>query len=198
MKTRPISFTAPMVRALLAGTKTQTRRPVNPLLFIETTNPDRIVEQSSPEFADAAMRWAPCPFGAPGDRLWVRETARVVEYSHDMARVCVQYEADGVVAAGLSFPERIKRPKVGNCIANGVHREGSRLTLEVTEVRVQRFSDISEEDARAEGVQPVPFCKAGRAVGLEHVEAFEDLIASLYGPEAWNQWCWVVTFRRVP
>jgi hypothetical protein len=143
-----------------------------------------------------------CPFGFPVSRLWVRETARVVEVSASRLRVRVVYEADGTESGWLPYPERLKRPKVGNCIANGVHREGSRLTLEVTEVRVQRCSEITEGDALAEGVEANPYFLADgtrdEAMSIPAKANFEALWASLYGPEAWNQWCWAVTFRRLP
>jgi hypothetical protein len=78
-------------------------------------------------------------------------------------------------------------------------RWASRITLEITSVRVERLGDISEDDARAEGVAPVPFCKAGRRDGLEHVEAFENLWDRINGKRAsWasNPWVWVVAFQR--
>jgi hypothetical protein len=82
-------------------------------------------------------------------------------------------------------------------------RWASRITLEVTEVRVQRLQEISEEGAKAEGVLPAPFCKAGRPDGMEHVEAFEDLWDSINGERpgcSWdaNPWVWAISFRRLP
>jgi hypothetical protein len=83
-----------------------------------------------------------------------------------------------------------------------VHREGSRLTLEVTEVRVQRCSEITEGDALAEGVEANPYFLADgtldEAMSIPATANFEALWASLYGSEAWHQWCWAVTFRRLP
>jgi hypothetical protein len=78
-------------------------------------------------------------------------------------------------------------------------RWASRLTLKATGVRVERLRDISEEDARAEGVTAAPFCKAGRPAGQEHVEAFEGLWRSINGAESWdlNPWVWVVSFKHV-
>ena len=75
------------------------------------------------------------------------------------------------------------------------------VLVEITEVRVQRLQDITEADARAEGVTPAPFCKSGRPSGMEHVEAFEDLWDEINGDRAtWasNPWVWAISFRRVP
>jgi hypothetical protein len=197
-----------MIRALLAGTKFQTRRP---LRVQPRPNGGAGLHRLAP-YCNASGEWTwvleatghsagagffSCPFGVPGDRLWVRETARVIEFA-DLDKVRVRYEADGAESDWLPFPERLKRPKVGQCIANGVHREGSRLTLEVTEVRVQRFSDISGEDARAEGCSGGHDSIPGYAFSATPREHFKHVIASIYGPDAWDSWCWAVTFRRVP
>lgn len=163
-KERPMIFSSGMVRALLAGRKTQTRRTAN-------------------------------PYGVPGDRLWVRESIRRIgpavgpeEYAAS------EFIADGAPTKADAWPWK-------NKALPSIHlpRGLSRLTLEITSVRVERLQEISEEDATAEGCGPAPFCKAGRRAGLEHVEAFESLWESIHGARAWaaNPWVWCVAFRRV-
>lgn len=179
MRERPILFSGPMVRALLDGRKTQTRRVVKP--------------QPVDPFDGAQLRTAvsayalagPCPYGEPGDRLWVRETWAKAGEQGDR----VEYRADTADPKAGKWRPSIFMPSWA-----------SRITLEVESVRVERLQDISEADARAEGVTPAPFTKAGRAAHLVHVEAFESLWGSINGPDSWaaNPWVWVVAFRRVP
>ena len=116
MKERGIIFSAPMVRAILAGRKTQTRR--------EIVNPDR--------FSNVRECAYLAPYGVPGDRLWVRET---------------QWRNGGYVATQeASIPHDGKRPAIH------MRRSDSRLTLAISEVRVQRCGEITDEDAKAEGM----------------------------------------------
>lgn len=144
------------------------------------------------------------PYGQPGDRLWVRETWRP-EASKRAVGWELSYPADGArLFADLAVvPHTWRRPKAaltGNVPGIHMPRWASRLTLDVTEVRVQRLQELSEEDAKAEGVQPAPFCKSGRPAGMEHVEAFEDLWQSINGERAsWasNPWVWCVSFKLV-
>jgi hypothetical protein len=207
MRERPIPFSAPMVRALLAGTKTQTRRVVKP-------QPRRV--DGGVPFGDAPA-WAHaepgsavmrCPYGRPGDRLWVREAWRTyasldhLPPRHIAAGAQVWYEAD----TGL--------PGLRGLVRQGKLRPGmfmprwaSRITLEVTGVRVERLQDISEADAIAEGQRdggdnsharwgfdgvPGTFCDCP-------VTAYAALWESINGPGSWdaNPYCWVVCFRRI-
>lgn len=215
MAERPILFSGAMVRALLDGRKTVTRRLVDPLMFIETTNPDRIVEQSSQDFGRAATEWARSPYGQPGDRLWVKETWRPeVVHSHamdacDCGDVAVTYRADG---ARASFPDGStpnewtlpKAAKRGNVTPLFMPRWASRLTLEVVSVRVERLHDITEEDARAEGVKPLGdtgwWCTGVDTEPLPTARvAFQYLWHAINGAESWdaNPWVWRVEFRRM-
>ena len=118
MKERPILFSAPMVRAILAGTKTQTRRVV----------------KLKPDYMETFLRLpnkvACCPYGQPGGRLWVRET---FEDCESALHSCVLYRADGGTP-GTKWTPSIHMP-----------RWASRITLEITGVRVERLQDISEE-----------------------------------------------------
>lgn len=230
MAERPILFSAPMILAILAGAKTQTRRNVNPT--------GRIVAMSWPPLHPerglrVTVRTGPrsthtgpigdhldaCPYGQPGDRLWVREKHRVtgwdeggyvrVEYAADGAdrlvatrmndyddwvyRRCEIWERAGAkadVESGLMAP-----PPGGIPWTPSIHmpRWASRITLEVTSVRVERLHEISDDDARAEGA-PGPFDSL-----FTPRLRFERLWESINGPESWdaNPWVWVVSFRKL-
>lgn len=220
MTDRPILYSGPMVRAILADRKTQTRR----LVKVGDTIEERDDGTRWPYFktwthGDDGSPWAACPYGAPGDRLWVRETWRYhdwtedgqpwIQYAADDAcRLCEHVTADWAdrvcdVWATLSDPD--------NYQIDGAARDrkwrsplflprwASRLTLAVVSVRVERLQAITEEDAIAEGVLPAPFCKSGRPPGLEHVEAYEDVWTAINGKRApWssNPWVWRIEFRR--
>lgn len=180
MKERPILFSAPMVRAIVAGTKTQTRRIVKP----------GVLEDGWP-IAYAAER---CPYGAPGDRLWVRETwAKAGEVGDD-----IEYRADNPDPLGARWRPSIHMP-----------RWASRLLLEVTAVRVERLQDISEDDACAEGVQELDGTldelalyarakKMGECATDSRVWFAElwDSINGTRAPWASNPFVWVVSFKR--
>lgn len=184
MKERPILFSAPMVRALLAGTKTQTRRPLKQVQIRSEAMPE-------PEWRSVHTL---CPYGQPGGRLWVREAWRSGRLTdrfapREMTPHPVWYESDG--------------PAPDAC--NGKLRPGmfmprwaSRITLEVTGVRVERLQDISVADAMAEGVVETNANLRGLEPCMEWRYAYEDLWNQINGPGAWaaNPWVWVVEFRR--
>ncbi len=189
MKERPILFSAPMVRAILAGTKTQTRRVVkDPGLPCATDAQQR----------DCIRRAIGCPYGQPGDRLWVREAWGVYDQGFDTAEesAFVVYRAD----TDRPDPKRW-RPSIH------MPRWASRITLEITDVRVQRLQDISEADADAEVfgggfphvVLPELFPDADAAGGLSIPECFRVLWESINGAGSWetNPWVWALTFHRV-
>lgn len=184
MKERPILFSAPMVRAILAGTKTQTRRAVkHPALATLSF----VVDCGEGWWGDeeGAVQVC-CPYGQPGDRLWARET-----FYYDQEDAELLYRADGEfdseqVDSGYKWQSSIHMP-----------RWASRITLEITGVRVERLQDISEGDAKAEGViRPRPLVDDDPCT---HIDAFGDLWESINGPGSWdkNPWVWVVEFRRV-
>lgn len=220
---RPILFSGPMAQAILAGRKTQTRRAMKPQpapnsphdggtsWLYSATDGLHIPCGTVGHLTTAQKMGVRCPCGQPGDRLWVRERARVLESRYHFSEALVRYEADGA-EAWVQYPDRLTRTTEGHCIANGVHREGARTSLEVVSVRVERLQDISEEDARAEGVErhPEPFTRGWRnyepSPAFESVtyhptarESFASLWRSIYSAESWdaNPWVWAVTFRRV-
>lgn len=195
MKERPILFSAPMVRAILAGTKTQTRRIVKKQ-FAGTA---RIVGDCV-AFIDNGRRAGPdqrCPYGQPGDRLWVRETwasnsrGDILYYRAD----CQQRGADWVMSLGEGSELCIGRwqPSIH------MPRWASRITLEITGVRVERLQDISEQDAMAEGAEPYRLPCRPQREALRHVDGFHTLWESINGPGSWerNPLVRVVEFWRV-
>ena len=223
MKERPILFSGPMVVAILAGLKTQTRRIFK---FRETGQPP-----TCPDKFDPACVTQPCPYGTPGDRLWVRETTQM-RYLRNLLTgepteaKCGEYCADGEPVLNeheFDFAWWYSR-KV--CPAIHMPRWASRITLEITDVRVERLQDISEQDAVAEGIvndagaahrqrerfgeradetdtnfwtyDPAIQTKCG-GWWMSATAAFGALWEKVNGPGAWerNLWVWVLTFRRV-
>lgn len=186
MKERPILFNAEMVRAVLAGRKTQTRRVIKPqpthFNYYKAPADGGTVHQSP---RTQHGREINCPYGRPGCELWVRETWRKPEYQeYDEAVIC-EYKATHDQADELKWKPSIHMP-----------RKYSRIQLEVVKVRVERAQDISLEDINNEGV--------GHTVFIDHCNAirhFANLWDSInkkrgYGWSV-NPWVWVVEFRRV-
>lgn len=182
MRERPILLNGDMVRAVLNGSKTQTRRILTPhqLKMIEAAAHagECYPLESGHQHANSQSYYREwCPFGLPGDRLWVREAwARynIDQNSHDMA-----YRA----TTPDDWPKEGRwRPSIH------MPRWASRITLEITGVRVERLQDINAEDAAAEGI-------TGRA----KMHDFGVLWSSIYGDESWqaNPWVWVIEFKRV-
>jgi len=164
MRERPILFSGPMVRAILAGRKTQTRRLVKlPGYTIDerddgTPWPWRMSwAHGDPEGSE----WGACPYGRPGDRLWVRETWRAWATVGAGSEVRVTWRADDAyrdqhMPGEWSVPKSVARGAWGPSIL--MPRWASRLTLDVVRVRVERLQDISEADVAAEGITPESVC----------------------------------------
>nr|WP_249172971.1 hypothetical protein [Burkholderia vietnamiensis] len=228
-------FSGAMVRAILEGRKTQTRRvmkyqppddvaPITVARYHPTIVGRHGDEAPGPEifgaFSDDGAWGCKSPFGEPGDRLWVRETWKP-RVSHscaldtcDCADVWVDYQAAG---DGVYFPERKidenwtmpEAAMKGRWIPS-IHmpRWASRITLEITGVRVERLRDISESDARAEGVTIEERHKVGYCLGggrgadrPPSIRAFRELWDGLnadagHGWDA-NPWVWAIEFRRI-
>ena len=187
MKERPILFSAPMVRALLDGTKTQTRRVVKP-------TPEWIGQSGVLSYRGrVGLPHALCPYGQLGDRLWVRETwARDDEdgglcYRADIGK---GGDADDWERNRLDGVPRFRwRPSIH------MPRAASRITLEITGVRVERLQNISEADAVAEGVRNSLHMPGGRFAN----ENFAHLWWAINGDGSWeaNPWVWAVEFKRL-
>jgi len=192
IRSRPILFSATMVRALLAGTKTQTRRVVKPCKCKITAAQLAACEVSGEvNLGD----YTNSPYGQPGDRLWVRETW-AAPHSDD-ARPPRSIHCDWMQIHYAATEERgglLWRPSIH------MPRWASRITLEITGVRVERLQDISAKDAIAEGVR-VHEDHHGKPSGSIYspVQAYCDLWESINGHGSWdaNPWVWVLEFKRV-
>lgn len=201
MKERPILMSAPMVRAILSDTKTQTRRVAKigaTFGSVSVGHYSPAPEEHVPPVFGALFRnnetgadqLLSSPYGQPGDRLWVREAFaknEVLPVEHRASGGWI-YRADlndrGVTRYSARWTPSIHMP-----------RAASRLTLEITDVRVERLNDISEADARAEGVT----LKGGQGYEGWAKQEYMALWESINGPCSWamNPWVWVVEFRRV-
>lgn len=180
MKERPILFNGAMVRAILAGQKTQTRRVIKEPNNGVTT----LMDNGQPLALDHDDQWVqrPCPYGQPGDRLWVRETWRIGAWDENKGAFAIDY-CDGPSRKWLTIPhddhgdkfqdlwidccDELHRKSIHPCNGDyswepgssplrrrpSIHmpRWASRITLEITDVRVEQVQDISEDDAQAEG-----------------------------------------------
>jgi hypothetical protein len=180
MTERPILFSGPMVRALLADRKTQTRRVLKP----QTSGHLGMVNT--------------CPYGQPGDRLWVREG-----HYFTNVRGC---EREGQVIYAADHPDAKRPPMgVGHPWRPPIHlpRWACRLVLEIVAVRVERLQDISASDCYAEGCERPKDVRVGSDV-CERDNArgwYRDLwdrLNTKTAPWASNPWVWVVEFRRCP
>lgn len=223
VKERPILFSGPMVRAILEGRKTQTRRMIKPAppsidvirkmsgstfgLFNDYSSPPAVWRVTGPVWAvrDAVgqTEWK-CPYGQVGDRLWVRESL------HNENGLAV-YNADGEIVEytqgtyGSWLWTRDSLPSIH------MPRKASRITLEITAVRAERLHDISEDDAIAEGVKicnsgtPLQSCwdyvdnTSRSPVMFGPIDSYWSLWNAINGDGAWdaNPWVWVVEFQRV-
>lgn len=189
MSDRPILFSAPMVRALLAGTKTQTRRVVKfkPWHQIEERDDGTPWPWMQSDDNNAGV-WLRCPYGVPGDRLWVRETWAYGVHAIGAVRA---YDGPFIYAADGTTQGRLCdrwRPSIH------MPRAASRITLEITHVRVERLQDISEANAFSEGT---PGDLLHRAQGWAP-RAYRLLWEQINGGGSWdaNPWVWVVEFKR--
>jgi hypothetical protein len=177
MKERPILFNGEMVRAILDGRKTQTRRIVKPTNDKNFSAPGFPCELSPSEIAGEvnAGNLSNSHYGKVGDRLWVRETFSEWDDGITYAATCTHAERS------LSkFKPSIHMP-----------RRASRITLEITGARVERLQDIDEDGAKAEGVTI-------SVDGLfNHREEFYSLWQSIYKNWDENPWVWVIEFKKI-
>ena len=199
-KERPILFNADMVNAILSGRKTQTRRIVKPTKDRNGSGCHLAPCEIAGEVNGGD--YALCPYGQPGDRLWVRENFLYLMHG-DVTAGDIKYCAsiDSRSAAGSKNPGYWwrKRPSIH------MPRWASRITLEIVSVRVERLKQISERDALQEGIGLVladnwPDPKAmSEAVAKSRRAGFKLLWESINGSDSWdtNPWVWVVEFKRV-
>jgi hypothetical protein len=185
VKERPILFSGPMVRALLDGSKTQTRRIVKPQPFREDYMAEENVRR---HFATLG------PYGQPGDRLWVRES-----YADIGPRLAYRADQDD----GAHCKVTKWTPSIH------MFRADSRILLEIVWVRVERLNDCSAADAVAEGIRrvgpgferwhPDPADVDHTGSTQDPVLAYRGLWESINGAGSWaaNPWVWVVEFKRV-
>lgn len=219
MRERPIIFNADMVRAVLDGRKTQTRRIIkwrelNKGLNLQFSGlrvseelGGWVIESNSRTSSEWRCQPTPCPFGAVGDRLWVRETFRVHSRATDVATLVYKTsEQQSWTQQTHRVPiEKCNKPAVVDTWTPSIHmpRWASRITLEITGVRVERLQDISRADAIAEGgPKSHPSIDAvSQDYGFPDFSRswFGQTWWSIYGEESWkaNPWVWVVEFKRV-
>lgn len=215
IKERPILFKGEMVRAILDGRKTQTRRIVKPQPVFHKNK--KLPWEWKPSGKDLPVyNWCRghkktidcvhccgwldfCPYGKPGDQLWVRETcfsdgaSLTYVADHKSRHFCLKNETN--------YQRLLKLHHYGGGYSRNVPsihmpRWASRITLEITDVRVERLNDISGTDAFAEGVTvPSHFSDSFD----EARYTFAELWESINGPGSWNAnpWVWVVEFRRL-
>ena len=228
MKERPILFSDPMVKAILNGRKTMTRRVIkHDVPFATSTYFD---EETSRWYWDMKCGVADpclgkCPYGQPGDRLWVRETWRVGSWREDDGQIAVDFKADGFPHQKwrtVPDPDKFNdlweestqeaekvygmkerygwKPGKSPCRWRPsifMPRWAARIILEITAIRVERLGDITIEDAQAEGVTPLGVEGDGRRWRAAFRELWDSLNAKRgYGWDA-NPWVWVIEFRRL-
>jgi hypothetical protein len=225
MTERGILFSGAMVRALLDGTKTQTRRPAQPVKHPDLGNvyaPGALVLEREPQHVIERA----CPYGQPGDRLWVRETWGVVSNAWDDDGKLIDWTPDrpataiaempfgcGYYSGHVIYAADGPRAWAGGDDGGGeprsawhpsIHmpRVASRILLEIVSVRVERLQGIGEVDARAEGVTIDERHKGGYCAGEflpPSIRAYRELWESINGAGSWdaNPWVWVVEFKRV-
>lgn len=192
VKERPILFSGPMVKAILEGRKTQTRREIKNADKWWPHGPEHFTNPG--DALDAVVRHN-CPYGKTGDRLWVRETfAELPDMDGDSVGH-VLYRADG--GYGGKWTPSIFMP-----------RDYSRILLEITDVRVERLNEISEEDAIAEGIEIDHKASNGDPMYRHYIHSnipdsspwvsFESLWESINGKGSFDdRWVWVIEFKRL-
>ncbi|MEM0567583.1 hypothetical protein [Salmonella enterica] len=202
MKERGMIFNGEMVRAILDGRKTQTRRIMKNQPAGDYPETPALIRNVGTGFQWHGLYGESsifnCPLGSIGERIWVRETFRVHSRATDVATLV--YRA----SVRNSWTEQTHRVPVAVCNkpatpekwTPSIHmpRWASRITLEITDVRVERLNSISDSDASKEGC-----CIADMESGDCLSDVFTRLWTSIYGDDSWqaNPWVWVIKFKRV-
>ncbi len=205
MKERPIIFSAPMVRAILEGRKTQTRRIVNPKWSC--------VDWEYVSVGDRCHTLASHAHGTIGDRLWVREAfARVPATAYRCSTGVHQTADPGDSDMCVVYREGWERSSPGGWRSPiFMFRWASRITLEITGARVERLQAITDQDAQAEGIRELPLQEGQPGAwwaadptwpklhGRSPVDAYAKLWGSIHGAGSWdtNPWVWVIEFNKL-
>lgn len=213
MKDRPILFSAPMVRAILEGRKTQTRRTVKPTKDRFSSGCEIAPCEIAGEINNS-KNYDFCPYGRPGYQLWVRETwgnvffqtdedgfnyawtpdrpakkIRELKFGRGYYSGHIIYRADGEFEWCNEYGDE------QSCWHPSIHmpRAASRITLEITNIRVERLNKISHDDACAEGI----YSTAGGKAAC--IDRYAELWESINGAGSWakDPWVWVIEFKRV-
>lgn len=197
MKLHPILFSTLMVQALLAGTKTQTRRLIKPQLPMD-------MERAESDTIPAVPSANDCPYGQPGDILWVREV--FATHRTDEQTVSYRYQADTTQPTNTDPEGHFN----GWQPALFMPYEACRLFLKIRSVRVERLNDINEQDALAEGIEAVTTTVSDKTVhGYRNyggstlvsspVHSYLTLWESLTGYNSWirNPLVWVIEFSQI-
>lgn len=216
-KERPIALTAQEVNAVLAGNKTQYRVPVLTAKEIDegfewdfSAEGDSAVciKEIDDERQEVLLK--PCPFGAIGDRLWVQEDhARQRRWEEKFSLTGAHYFADGP----LTLDVRHDAGMLEKHSASDMPRWASRLLLEITDIRIERLNDISEQDAIAQGIKHIhadPKDRVGpnhftKSNGWYHcsrptaAEVFKEMhtVSDDYDKYGENPWVWVIEFKVI-
>ncbi|KPC52999.1 hypothetical protein [Amantichitinum ursilacus] len=206
MKERPILFSAPMVSALLDGRKTMTRRIMKPQMSYEDVC-GMFAAWSYPITATKFLIWPNakdkiielCPYGRPGDRLWVRETWRglvTINSPHEPRQLGVaRYVPDQKHCVRVEY--LATRDRDNDLWRPSIHmpRWASRILLEITDVRVELLQSMDPSDVEREGVTHPD----ERMTCREAIERFTAAWDGIHGPGSWdeNPWVWVIEFVRV-
>lgn len=221
IKENPIVFSDMLIKAILDGTKTQSRQPMIPQppdnptgrwSFIASSSDRKLINHFSFSVLDdngftftergkETRKLYRSPYGLEGDRLWVRETWRPCAVPQCSDSQCVEYMGSGYCQMGhLTALNRHDRWRA----ATQMPRRAARLILQVNEIRVERLHDISEKDAKAEGT-PALRTTLSKAIGSEQgacsaLDNFQGLWNQIHGERSWakNPWVWVIKFRRLP
>lgn len=197
MKESPIIFSTAMVQAILDGKKTQTRRIIKPQPHDDPSSSMPWVDDGpTPSGAGRcghSLTTSECPYGQPGDRLWVRETwaENPGKMYHDDPEVVYKTDFDGFYST--LEPWGKWKPSIH------MPRWASRITLAITKIRVERLNDISEADTLAEGIAPDNDNFAAGGTWRNGRSVYQELWESIYGNGSWaeNPWVWVIEFEVV-
>jgi hypothetical protein len=198
VKERPILFMGDMVRAVREGRKTMTRRVIK-------GDPEKIDVRGKWIIKFDGLNWHDwlpieySPYGQPGDRLWIKEPAEIVDKEWSLLGYAwsywIKYAADGKRKGAWAVTQ--KEYQTGHKFGRAFPRWASRLTLEIVSVRVERLQEISEEDAIAEGMEVIPIKQATWSNRQSFQVLWEKINAKRgYGWNV-NPWVWVIEFKTV-